>query len=98
MDRLPDETVWCTTGQRHAGQSADARLSGRVRICVDLQAGDTLLHCTDGLTRFVPDDRIAEMLGGAADAKSACQELVEAALAGGGKDNVTVVAARMVPG
>lgn len=63
---------------------------------VDLQPGDTLLLCTDGLTRDVPDERIAELLGRAGDAESACRELVQAALAGGGHDNVTVVAARMV--
>jgi PPM family protein phosphatase len=65
---------------------------------VDLQPGDTLLLCTDGLTRHVPDERIAELLGRAGDAESACRELVEAALAGGGHDNVTVVAARMATG
>ena len=65
---------------------------------VDLQPGDTLLLCTDGLTQHVPDERIAELLGRAGDAQSACRELVEAALAGGGHDNVTVVTARMVPG
>jgi protein phosphatase len=64
---------------------------------VDLQPGDTLLLCTDGLTRHVPDERIAELLGRAGDAESACRDLVEAALAGGGHDNVTVVAARMAP-
>ena len=63
---------------------------------VDLQPGDTLLLCTDGLTRYVPDERLAEMLGRAADAESACRELVDAALAGGGHDNITVVVARMV--
>jgi protein phosphatase len=65
---------------------------------VDLRPGDALLLCTDGLTRYVTDDRIAEMLGGADDAESACRKLVEAALAGGGHDNITVVTARMVPG
>ena len=65
---------------------------------VDLQPGDTLLLCTDGLTRHVSDERIAELLGGAGDAESACRELVEAALAGGGHDNVTVVTAMMLPG
>ena len=63
---------------------------------VDLQPGDTLLLCTDGLTRYVPDERLAGMLGRAADAESACRDLVEAALAGGGHDNITVVVARMV--
>ena len=62
---------------------------------VDLQPGDVLLLCTDGLTRHVPDERIAEVLGRAADAQSACRELVADALDGGGSDNVTVVVARM---
>jgi PPM family protein phosphatase len=62
---------------------------------VDLQPGDVLLLCTDGLTRHVPDDRIAEVLGRAVDSESACRELVSDALEGGGSDNITVVVARM---
>jgi len=61
---------------------------------VDLQPGDVLLLCSDGLTRHVPDERIAEVLGRAADAQSACRELVADALDGGGSDNITVVVAR----
>lgn len=62
---------------------------------VDLQPGDVLLLCTDGLTRHVPDERIAEVLGRPADAAAACRQLVADALEGGGSDNVTVVVARM---
>ncbi len=62
---------------------------------VDLQLGDVLLLCTDGLTRHVSDEQIAEILGRATDAAAACRELVDAALAGGGSDNITVVVARM---
>jgi protein phosphatase len=62
---------------------------------VDLRPGDVLLLCTDGLTRHVPDERIAAILGSAVSAEAACRELVDAALAGGGSDNVTVVVARM---
>jgi PPM family protein phosphatase len=62
---------------------------------VDLRPGDVLLLCTDGLTRHVSDERIAAILGGANSAEAACRELVDAALAGGGSDNVTVVVARM---
>ena len=62
---------------------------------VDLQAGDVLLLCTDGLTRHVGDERIAEILKRAPDAETACRELVADALAGGGHDNVTVIVARM---
>jgi protein phosphatase len=62
---------------------------------VDLQPGDVLLLCTDGLTRHVTDERIAEVLARAADSASASSELVSGALEGGGSDNVTVVVARM---
>jgi protein phosphatase len=61
---------------------------------VDLQPGDALLLCTDGLTRHVPDGRIVELLGAAASAEAACRALVDAALADGGTDNITVVVAR----
>jgi protein phosphatase len=61
---------------------------------VDLQPGDTLMLCTDGLTRHVPDERIVELLSGAASAEAACRALVDAALAEGGTDNITTVIAR----
>jgi serine/threonine protein phosphatase PrpC len=64
---------------------------------VDLAPGDTLLLCTDGLTKHVPDDRIAELLGRAQTAEAAARELVAAALADGGTDNVTAIVARMAP-
>jgi protein phosphatase len=63
---------------------------------VDLQPGDTLLLCTDGLCKHVPDERVVEILGRSGSAEAACRELVDAALADGGTDNVTVVVARMV--
>jgi PPM family protein phosphatase len=62
---------------------------------LEARPGDVLLLCTDGLTRHVPDERIAGVLGRAADAESACRELVADALEGGGSDNITVVVARM---
>jgi protein phosphatase len=64
---------------------------------VDLMPSDVLMLCTDGLTKHVPNERIAELLGAAPDARSACKALVDAALADGGTDNVTVVVARMEP-
>jgi protein phosphatase len=62
---------------------------------VDFEAGDVLLLCTDGLTRHVSDERIREILESADDAESGCNRLVDEALAGGGRDNITVVVVRM---
>jgi protein phosphatase len=61
---------------------------------VDIKMGDQVLLCTDGLTEMVPDDKIASILGSTGGSDSACQELVNAALDGGGRDNITVVVAR----
>ena len=55
--------------------------------------GDRLLLCTDGLTEMVGDESIARELARGASSEETCQALVERALEGGGKDNVTVVVA-----
>jgi protein phosphatase len=60
---------------------------------VRLADGDHLLLCTDGLTDMVPDDEIAAVLGRPGAPQEQAQALVDAALRGGGKDNVTVVVA-----
>ncbi len=60
-----------------------------------LQSGDQLLLCTDGLTDLVGLDGIAQCLDESPSAQSACDELMELALAAGGKDNVTAVLARI---
>jgi PPM family protein phosphatase len=60
-----------------------------------LQSRDQLLLCTDGLADLVSADRIARCLGESPNAQSACDELIELALAAGGKDNVTAVLARV---
>ena len=56
--------------------------------------GDQLLLCTDGLTDMVNDIDIELILNSASSAQSACRSLVDLALKNGGRDNVTVVAAR----
>ena len=58
-----------------------------------LADGDALLLCSDGLTGPVPEARIAELLAGGR-AEDAARRLVDAALAAGAPDNVTVVVAR----
>jgi protein phosphatase len=58
---------------------------------LELQAGDQVLLCSDGLTEAVGDDRIADLLSTATDGNAACRSLIDAANAAGGPDNVTVV-------
>jgi protein phosphatase len=61
---------------------------------VGLNHSDQLLLCTDGLTDMVDEASIAAILSTAGSAATACQNLVDAALIKGGKDNVTVVLGR----
>jgi protein phosphatase len=60
----------------------------------ELSVGDTLLLCTDGLTKGVSDEEIAKLLAEDLKASDLCRRLVDAANEAGGKDNVSVVVAR----
>jgi PPM family protein phosphatase len=61
---------------------------------VELFPRDSLLLCSDGLTRMVPEEEIARILAQARDAQMAAERLVERANEYGGLDNVTVVVMR----
>jgi len=61
---------------------------------VDLEFGDALLLCTDGLTKHVPDDEITRILEAGADAERTCRRLVDLTLERGASDNVTVIVGR----
>ncbi|MGH2507642.1 MAG: PP2C family protein-serine/threonine phosphatase, partial [Ktedonobacteraceae bacterium] len=59
---------------------------------VDVQPGDKLLLCSDGLWDMVRDPLIQEVMSKPAnDPNKTGQELIRAALQGGGEDNVTVI-------
>lgn len=60
---------------------------------IEFAPSDQLLLCSDGLHDMVNDDGIAAVLRQSANPQAACDALVAAALANGGKDNVTVVVA-----
>lgn len=55
-----------------------------------VQGGDIFLLCTDGLTNMVDDATIAKILQ---TAENPADVLIDAALAAGGRDNVTVIVA-----
>lgn len=58
---------------------------------VELDAGDRILLCTDGLTDMVDDDDIAGRLASDEPPQRSCDRLVEDAIAHGGIDNITVI-------
>lgn len=64
---------------------------------VELEVGDVVLLCSDGLTDMVDDAGLAAVLAAAGDPKEACRRLVEQANAAGGKDNITAVVGRFEP-
>ena len=59
-----------------------------------LLEGDTILLCSDGLTRELSDAQIAAILGDAEDAQEAADRLVDLANQAGGEDNITAVVVR----
>ena len=52
---------------------------------------DQFLLCSDGLTDMVEDDALGEVLRSSIPAQKKIDQLIDLALAGGGKDNITVV-------
>jgi len=55
-----------------------------------------LMICSDGLWGVVPDDRMYTIIKNAPDLNHACQNLVEAANAAGGPDNISVILVQMI--
>ncbi|MBR1851851.1 MAG: Stp1/IreP family PP2C-type Ser/Thr phosphatase [Lachnospiraceae bacterium] len=58
---------------------------------VELQDGDIVLMCTDGLTNMLEDEEIRMIMEGGRDIVEKAQLLVDAANAHGGRDNISVV-------
>ena len=58
---------------------------------LQVQGGDRLLLCSDGLTEMLSNDAITATLAATPDAEAACQKLVADANAAGGADNITVL-------
>ena len=65
---------------------------------LDTAWGDIGLMCSDGLTKHVSDQRIAERLGTMRSARQVCEDLLQDALDDGGTDNVTIIVGRAVHG
>jgi len=58
-------------------------------------SGDVLLLCSDGMSRYVKEEKIAEAAGHDS-LEQACTDLIEAAKTGGSDDNITCLLIRAV--
>lgn len=63
-----------------------------------LVEGDTLLLCSDGLTRMVTEPEIASTLATVEPAQAAVERLIQLANEYGGEDNITAIVVRAVAG
>lgn len=63
---------------------------------VPLTVGDQVLLCSDGLTGPVEEDELTRLLTRHDDGAAAVRALIDAANAGGGPDNITVVLVRVL--
>jgi protein phosphatase len=69
---------------------------GKVKVDVSwlrVRKDDRLLLCSDGLTDIVDDESLGGILGEHPRPCDAAQHLLDAALAGGGKDDITIIVA-----
>lgn len=58
---------------------------------VELQTGDLVLLCSDGLTNMVDDEMICRILKGDGNLEDRVEELMKTANENGGKDNISVI-------
>ena len=56
-----------------------------------LEDGDRMLVCSDGLNGELSDEQIGGILQSEADPQAAVDELIQAALRSGGRDNITAI-------
>jgi serine/threonine protein phosphatase PrpC len=85
--------------RRHHLRNVITRCVGtKPQVEVDIQevrlvSGDHIVLCTDGLTEFVSDGIIKDLVLDAGEPAKACKQLVDLANQLGGTDNITVIVA-----
>ncbi len=83
-------------GSRGLGADGGLRIDAGIDSGTEvLQRGDRVLLCSDGLTGAVADAFIADVLANTPDPQAAAVACAERAVARGGRDNITVLVARV---
>jgi protein phosphatase len=86
-----EKSRWSNVLWNVLGGSGEQEFIAEVRR-VDLIEGDTVLMCSDGLSRYLSRKTLAEVVSdGCGDNASICHRLVGLANAAGGEDNITVI-------
>jgi serine/threonine protein phosphatase PrpC len=85
------ETRWANVLSSALG----ANQATPVITTTDRRWNDVILLCTDGLTKHVTDEEIAEQLATVKSSETICRNLLDLTLARGASDNVTVVVGRL---
>lgn len=76
------------------GPDAGVKVEARA---FDVQAGDRMVLCSDGLSETMTHAQLAGVLAAEADPEGAARKLLALALEAGGRDNITVVVVRFDP-
>jgi protein phosphatase len=79
---------------RALGASETVEVDVDEHVMID---GDAYLLCSDGLSRMIPDEKIAEAIVSVKKAQKAADHLVDLAKEAGGLDNVTAILVRCQP-
>ncbi len=77
---------------RCLGDKANVKVDTFTR---QLQTGDMLVLCSDGLWEMVLDDEIQRLIEDAHSPQKACDALIKAANRAGGEDNIAVIIVEM---
>lgn len=71
----------------------ESNLSPNISVINDIDDGDVIMLCSDGLTDMLSDAEIANIISKGESAQDVSGKLIKKALENGGKDNVTVMTA-----
>ena len=94
---LVDQGVWTrAVGERsRLANVLSSAIGGQTAapVVTRLKADWDNVHllCSDGLTKHVSDEKIAERLREMTSSQAACEQLLQDALDGGGSDNITII-------
>ncbi len=87
------DSKWSNVLWNVLGGHAEGELTSEVKR-VDLQQGDAIVLCSDGLHRYVGNERLAAIVAESESPEVACRRLIAIANRAGGEDNITVVVSR----